>query len=449
MLQETLSALLRVAIGSGFRCDFERQRAGWHCQQHPTRALKMIANVGKPICRATALTLSALAAMTALAPSGARAHEQSDKLVKAYNQSGLELFGKLSAKPGNLVISPYSVGTAMAMALAGARGETQTEMAHALKQSLTGAALADANQRLGAVLAGDSAEQNAKVAIANALHLTGSAAMVADSYKQLLKEKFAAELFSGSDLAAINDWVSRKTNGKIKTILSRLDPHSVCVILNAIYFKGTWATAFDKDRTAPAAFHLSKSETVEVPTMRRLGKLRSLSTPDVDAVALPYTGGRLTMIILLPKRLAERGRAAIGMDGSAVAATMAKLRNEQPKPLGLTMPKFKMDFAADLIPPLRQLGMMLAFDGERADFSGITGTPKTRIHISQIRHKAFIDVNEAGTEAAAATAVESAARSFRSHDVLHIDHPFVYLIADEKSGAILFMGRMTDPRPRG
>ena len=400
------------------------------------------------------LAASLLLALTAAPGFGAaQADKQNDQLVEAYNQSGFALFGQLAAKPGNLVISPYSIGTAMAMALEGARGKTQAEMARVLRQTLAGADMAAANQRLSATLTGKSAEQDATVAIANALHLTHGGANVADSYKQLLHEKFAAELFANSDLAAINKWVSEKTNGKIEKILSKLDPRSVCVILNAVYFKGTWVTAFDKSRTAPAAFHLSKSETVDVPMMHQSGKFRMQHGAGFDAIALPYQGGRLTMFILLPEELADRGQAAIKLEENTVASTVAQLRNAQPKDVKLSMPKFKMAFGADLIPSFTQLGMRLAFDADGADFSGITGSAQDsgRLHISQIQHRAVIDVGEAGTEAAAATAVEAAARSMVVGHTpeFKIDRPFLYLIADETSGAILFMGRMTDPRPHG
>jgi serpin B len=403
-----------------------------------------------PIFPHVASTLLALvaAAATALAPDAAGAEDQSKKLVEAYNRSGFDLFGKLAAKPGNLVVSPYSIGTAMAMTLAGARGDTQAQMAQVLNHKLSGDEIADANKGVKAAMTGPPADPETMIVIANALHLTGRTGTVAESYKKLLREKFAAELFTDSDLSAINNWVSQKTDGKITSILSTLDPQSKCVILNAVYFRGVWATAFDKNKTAPAAFHLSRSETVDVPTMRQRGAYRGMSTPEFDAVALPYKGGRLTMVVLLPKNMADAGQVRISVGDKTASTVMLQLQAAKPESLELSLPKFKMEFGANLIPPFEELGMKLAFDRDNADFTGITGSENEadRIHISQIRHKAYIEVNEAGTEAGAATAAEFSTRSATPSEAFKIDRPFVYLIVDEASGAILFMGRVTDPR---
>ncbi len=180
------------------------------------------------------------------------ASDESLALARSYNASGFELFGELAKAPGNLVISPYSIGTAMTMAFAGARGETEADMARVLKYSQLRAAIVEANQHLNTLVTQRSPGDDATITVANALHLTKYGELVAASYKELLRTKFSAELFSGSDLPAINGWVKEKTNGKIERILSRLDPNSVCVILNAIYFKSSWAAPFDEKTTRPA-----------------------------------------------------------------------------------------------------------------------------------------------------------------------------------------------------
>lgn len=390
--------------------------------------------------------LSALGALCASAAS--QADEQTDNLVASYNDAGFSLFERLAAAPGNLVVSPYSIGTAMAMAYAGARGETAAQMAKALNESLTPEQIADANQALNALVSDRPDEKDVKISLANALHLTTFGALVSKSYKQMLSEKFAAELFTGSDLPAINTWVREKTNGKIDEILKRLDPYSVCVILNAIYFKAPWASPFSTRSTASAPFHLSQNETIEVPMMRCAGPYRVLRAHMFDAIALPYAGDKLSMIILLPMRLAGPGQVAISLTNKTIASVVQGLRKTQPEQIQLSMPKFKTEFSANLIPPFRSLGMTLAFDKDRADFSGITDSTRESdsIHISQIQHKTMIDVDEAGTEAAAATAVEFAKRAAPPRATVKVDRPFYYLIADETSGAILFLGRLSDPR---
>ena len=409
----------------------------------------MMPNARKPT--ASLVRLAALAALTAAAllHAPARAEEASAGLARSYNRAGLALFAKLAAAPGNLVISPYGIGAAMAMAHAGAHGETALQMARVLDYTLDRQMIPAADRQLTAALTQRPADTGVTIRIANALHLTRFGDRVAPSYKQLLSGPFGAELFSGSDLAAINDWVKRKTDGKIDSILSRLDPNSVCVILNAIYFKGAWAAPFNAKSTRPGDFHLSQDETVQVPMMRHNGRYRILHAPSFDAIAMPYKGGGLSMIVVLPKRVAARGQVAIGIDGKAADALIHDVAAAPPENVALSMPKFKTAFAADLIPPFKGLGMTLPFDSNRADFSGITGSIKEadRIHISQIRHKTFIDVDEAGTEAAAATAVEFGLRSAAPPaKAVHIDRPFLYLIADKASGAILFVGRVSDPR---
>lgn len=410
----------------------------------------MMPNVPMPSkrVRPALILLGALAAGVAVQAS-AQAEESSASLVNSYNRSGLALFGKLAAAPGNLVISPYGIGTAMAMAQVGARGETELQMAQVLHYTLERQMIPAASGALAAAVTRRPADEGAIVRVANALHLTRFGDRVAPSYKRLLADAFGAELFSGSDLAAINGWVKRKTEGKIADILSRLDPNSVCVLLNAVYFKSAWAAPFDTKSTRPSDFHLSRDEIVQVPMMRRTGRYRILRDQAFDAIALPYKGGRLTMIVLLPARLAGRGEAAVAIDGKTAETVIKDLEAAQPEHVALSMPKFRTDYAANLIPPFEALGMTLPFDPDRADFSGITDSTKEadRIRISQIRHKTFIDVNEAGTEAAAATAVEFGLRSAPPPGkTVNVDRPFLYIIADKNSGAILFVGRVSDPR---
>jgi len=387
--------------------------------------------------------------LLAFGHNAASAAEPAESLVQAYNRSGLELFEALASKPGNLVISPYSIGTAMAMALVGARGDTEAEMARVLNLELPPAEVADADQRLNASLTERFAKEGVKLSLANALHLTKYGKLVADSYKKLLADKFGAELFSGSDLATINQWVKQKTDGKIDEILTRLDPYSVCVLLNAVYFKARWDSPFDQKHTKPGTFHLSRDESVEVPMMRQSGRYRVLRAQTFDAVELPYAGEQVAMIVLLPMRLGDPGEVAIALSDKTIEAVVRDLGRAESEYVNLSMPSFKTEFGADLIPAFSSLGMKLAFNQDRADFTGITESTKEedRIHISQIEHKTVIDVTEEGTEAAAATAVEFALRSAPPPTTsVTIDRSFFYLIADRATGTILFMGRLSDPR---
>jgi len=285
--------------------------------------------------------------------------------------------------------------------------------------------------------------------VANALHLAGLGYMVRPAFRKLLADQYGAQIFEGSDLAAVNGWVKQNTNGRIDKILTQLDPNSVCILVNAIYFQGTWATRFNKRSTRAADFYLGSGDVVQVPTMHEQGDFQVLRTPNYDAIRLPYQKSSVGMILIMPARSAGLEQLETGLDAPTAAAISADLLKVAPARIDLSLPRFTVETGADLIPALRLLGVKLAFDLERADFSGITdGSRKEdRIAISQIQHRAYISVNEDGTEAAAATAIGFAAGAAQAPPtVFNIDRPFVFLIADEASGAILFIGRVADPR---
>jgi serpin B len=370
-------------------------------------------------------------------------------VVTGDNRLGFELYRRLAAKPGNIVVSPHSIATAMAMAFSGARGETEKQMAAVLHVGLPVNELAGAHLRLNEGLNRKAAEDGPQVQVTNALHLTRYGDLIAPAFRQLIAARFGAELFEGSDLAKINGWVKQRTNGRIEQILTKLDPNSVCVLLNAVYFKGAWEEPFDKSATRPDLFHLATGADVEVPTMHRLGYFQVLRAHSYDAIRLRYRKSGLAMILIVSARSNAVGDLEAGLDDQSLAAILAGLARAPSQKVDLSLPSFKIEFGADLIPPFEGLGMKLPFDRNRADFSGMTGSAEEskRLHISQIQHRAVIDVNEAGTEAVASTAVEFAKRAAPGHPaVFKVDRPFLYLVADETSGAILFIGRVMDPR---
>jgi serpin B len=403
-----------------------------------------VAKAGMPVLSIIRAICAGLAAMMAVAVANAApaTPEPDNKLAASFNVSGLDLFAHLAGKPGNIVMSPYSAGLAMAMIFAGAGGETNAELARVLGFASSPALIAQASRKLNGVVLAARPGEDVKLTIATALYLSRLGDRVAASYQSLLSKDFGASIFGGADVAPVNDWVRQKTEGKVANLLSRLDPNSVCIVLNAIYFSSSWAQPFDARATKPETFHLANGDTVLVPMMRRRGSVRFVHDDDADAVELPYRGGRLAMLVLMP------ARSDGIMTAAAIAAGIARLLHASAEPIELSMPKFRSEFGADLVEPYRTMGLKLVFDAARADFSGITNSPKEadRIHISQIRHKAVIDVNEAGTQAAAATAVEFATRSIAPHArAVNIDRPFLYAVIDKGSGTILFIGRMADP----
>jgi len=413
-------------------------------------------------------------------------------LTTAYNASGHDLFTTFAAAPGNIVFSPYSIGTAMAMVLAGARGDTEREMATVLRHSLPPEAIDAANARVLAILnaydksgipvacpspamrfngseceapvpasgvcpAGYQQEgrciapgrvaPSATLKAANALMLLkANGDMISRAYAARLADKYGAQVFRGADLGAINGWVSRQTAGKIDKILDQIDPSEPAVILNAVYFKAAWQAPFMARATRDDDFKLTPSTTVKVPTMHRLGYFATIARPGFRAIRLPYSVGALAMVIVLPDAVGGADRLARDLDARALAALLAGLTQTQD--VDLALPRFKTSFKAEVGKLFRQAGMRRAFD-TRADFSGMTGQPPARapLAISAVIHRAVIDVTEQGTEAAAATAVAMVAASMPAHVVpFVVDRPFLFYIVDDATGATLFEGRISDPR---
>jgi serpin B len=436
------------------------------------------------------------AGLVLLPPDGAAAQDtgRARLLTEAYNASGEGLFKQFP--PGNVVFSPYSIGTAMAMALAGARGETEREMIAALKQRLGRPEIDAANAAVLPILNGYdksaapptcpagmrvndrrcegspgangrcqfSAQRegelcvtaptyppSAKLAVANALMLTRHGGLVAKSYETLLKDKYAAEVFRNATLDDVNGWVSRKTEGKIDRILERLEPDSAAVLLNAVYFKAKWAAVFSKDATRDEPFNLTPAQKVPVPMMRQVGTFNSVARTGYRAVRLPYEVRALGMVVVLPDAVDGLDDVSRRVGAEDLSQIFAALRSaDASKRVDLALPRFKTGFKAELVKLFQEAGMRRAFNLKDADFSGVTGRPpsETPLAIGQIVHRAVIDVIEDGTEAAAATAITMVATSAppSQPEVFRVDRPFLFYIVDDATGTILFQGRVVDPR---
>jgi serine protease inhibitor len=366
-------------------------------------------------------------------------------LIEAFNGTGQRLLQAFAKTQSNVVISPYSIGSAMAMVLAGARGDNAAEMARVLGQTLPRNEIDAANAAVLASLNG-AASASFELRIANALMLTKPGNAIAESYITVLREKYAAEIFQGADLAAVNGWVKEKTNGKITSILDQLDAMTVLVLLDAIYFKARWQVMFDPDATRDEAFHVADGEA-KVPTMHLRADLALTTRPGYQAIRLPYQGGRVSMVIVLP----DPGNTAITqhLGDEEMKSLLAALRIA-PRQVELALPRYHARFKSSLVDLLKSMGMHRAFDFGTADFSGMTGRPQAELPlaIGQIVHAAVIDVGEEGTEAAAATAATVVAKAIRSPpaQMFRVDRPFLFAIVDETTGAVLFEGRIADPR---
>lgn len=363
-------------------------------------------------------------------------------VVKGNNTFSTELYRKLGASEGNLFFSPYSISSALGMTYAGARGNTAKEMGEVLHFQLEQAGLNSAFRGLNRELAAAARGSGQKLNIANALVMTGG--NLSGEFRTTLKDYYDAEFFSGG-LDVINGWVKKKTEGKIDKILEELSANSVCVILNAIYFKGAWEVQFEKKSTREAPFSLSANEHVKVPLMYQKSDLKILEEKGFQAVSLPYKGRSLSMVVLLPKAVDGLPALEKQLAAGELAGWLARLDDQPDRKVSLYLPKFKLETGYDLGSPFQEMGMKDAFREGVADFTGM-GWKKGLLWIGQIKHKAFVEVNEEGTEAAAATAVEMVTKSAPVREpVFRADHPFFFMIRDNRTGTILFMGRLTDP----
>jgi serpin B len=365
-------------------------------------------------------------------------------LVRGNTAFALGLYQALGAEDGNLFISPFSISCALAMTCAGARGETEKEMAGAMHFSVGHNKLPPAFKKLISRIEFLFGDKN-RLSVANGLCLTGGD--VGPEFKQMLSDHFAAEIFGG-DVNRINAWVSRKTEGKIDKILEKLMPNTVCVLLNAVYFKGIWENPFDRNATNVGSFTLAGGETVKVPFMRGKHEFNLIHEKGFSVLELPYAGEQLAMLVLLPAKHDGLSQLEKKLDVKLFNRIVNRLGGIRSGDVTVHLPRFRIESGLlDLIPPLKSMGMHLAFGSDGADFRGM-GWPKGELWISQVKHKAFVEVHEEGTEAAAATAVEMQTRSMPQSTTFRADHPFLFIIRDKTSGSILFMGRMVDPRPK-
>ena len=371
-------------------------------------------------------------------------------VVEGNNAFAFALYGQLRNRNGNLFFSPESISTALAMAYAGARGSTASEMAKTLHFTLPQPQL---NPAMGALLSDLNAVHDGyQLTVTNALWAQQGYTFL-DAFLQLLKTDYGAGLnqvdFKGATEAArltINRWVEQKTQDKIKDLLQpgTLAPSTRLVLTNAIYFKGDWQTQFDKAHTRDEDFYPSQTQTKKVAFMHRESSFSYFDGGTFQLLEIPYKSKELSLVVLLPKD--RSGLPALEQSLTASNTQQWLSQVVQRDKVIVALPKFKSTQQFELGGTLGAMGMAQAFSGS-ADFSGMTG--KRDFAISEVIHKAYIDVNEEGTEAAAATAVGFRALAMRGPveqpPVFRADHPFIFLIRDNRSSSILFMGRMADP----
>ena len=371
------------------------------------------------------------------------------RLVSANTRFGFKLFAQVAKQDAgkNVFISPASIGLALAMTYNGAVGETKQGMEQALEvKGMSHAELNRACAELRAAL--ESPDPKVQLSIANSLWAKKGITFNPD-FIQRNKQFYGADVtaldFSDpSAPATINSWVADKTKGKIDKIVDQIDAQSILFLINAIYFKGAWAAEFDKAKTREDPFNTGAGKQKRHPMMHQLGKYSYCEGKDFQAVSLPYGGGRVSMYIFLPGQsvsLDEFQKSLTVANWDAWMKQFAETKGE------IAVPRFKVEYEIGLNDVLKTLGMGIAFDPDRADFSGIVQTSQNAF-ISRVKHKTFAEVNEEGTEAAAATSVEMSVTSVmqpRKTFRMIVDRPFFCAIRDNKTGTLLFMGSITDP----
>ncbi|UCC97649.1 MAG: serpin family protein [Phycisphaerales bacterium] len=383
-------------------------------------------------------------------------------IVEANNRFALELYVRLRSQGGNLFFSPYSVSTALAMTHAGARGRTASQMAQVLHfpteandTSEVAPVVLDRRQFASAFgeIIKDLNNRGQKggytLTVANALWGQKEYGFLRE-FLELIDSSYGGRLnevdFIGAAEASrktINAWVEKQTKEKIRNLIPRglLDSMTRLVLTNAIYFKGNWARQFKEDQTEDAAFILADGRKIETAMMNQTAEFGYMETETLQGLELPYVDRELSMIILLPRESDGLGELEEALNQENLSQWLTRLYRRE---VVVSVPKFKATSQFSLASVLASMGMKDAFTSE-ADFSGING--RRDLFISAVIHKAYVDVNEEGTEAAAATGVTMKLTSIGPSrtPVFRADHPFLFLIRDNRSGSILFIGRVANP----
>ena len=374
-------------------------------------------------------------------------------LVEGNSAFAFELYQTLREEEGNLFYSPYSISVALAMTYAGARDETAQQMADTLHFLLGQEKLHPAFNWLDAELAkrGEGAEgkdgEGFRLNIVNAIWGQKDYSFLS-TFLDILAENYDAGLRildfiteTEKSRLTINEWVSDQTEGRIEDLIPQgeIDSETRLVLTNAIYFNAAWEHPYNGKITADGPFYLLDGGQVVVPMMKQTESFGYTEGEGYQAVELLYDGGELSMVVLLP----EAGQFEAFEEGLHAQQVDAIIKNLENTRVTLTMPKFEFDSEFKLKDTLAGMGMPIAFSSA-ADFSGMTGTPG--LYISAVIHKAFVSVDEAGTEAAAATAVIMRESAMPGQPVeVTMDRPFIFLIRDIETGAVLFVGRVMNP----
>ena len=365
-----------------------------------------------------------------------------DSVASANNGFAVDFYREVSAGDGNIFLSPASMYVAFSMLYEGAGGETAGQMLDVfgfepdaeIRHNATAHTLSSLNRQ----------DPHAELAMANSVWLYSFEPP--PSYVDIVRGTYLADIeeYDTPEEGAmkINAWASDKTRGKITKVIEPKDISGYVggmVLANAVYFKGTWVTQFPGEETRESDFWLDPERSVRADFMNVQGNFRYAQADGVQALKLPYKGDRLSMLVLLPS---ERDGISALEDVMSAKSVSEWQQASVEREVIVSMPRFKMELTYDLTEPLQELGMTDVFDSRIADLSGIL----PGLFVDDALQKTYVDVNEEGTEAAAVTVIDTAAVSGPPAPPKFVaDHPFIFIIQDDESGAILFMGRLSDP----
>ncbi len=384
-------------------------------------------------------------------------------LAQAQNVFATDLYAKLRGRPGNLFFSPYSVAMAIDMVFVGANGGTEAEIAKALHLDRLQTNVADTSLRTALLrqakqrgLFDGASKDGLEIHVANALWGKAGYPFNAE-YKESIRDSFAGNfepLDFGNEPSArdkINGWVSNQTADKIQNIIGSgvLNAETRLVLTNAIYFKAAWGKKFQKIATQKETFRVSANKNVSADMMRQTGFFKLASLAGFRLLSVPYKYDEASMLILLPDRVDGLPDIEASLTAENLESWIEKGKTVS---VALSLPKFKNTSAFSLREPLETLGMRKSFAAGQADFLSIANVRGDPLFVGAVLHKAFVDVDEEGTEAAAATAVVMVGTAMVERgepEPFVADHPFLYIIRANRTGDILFMGRLTDPTQQG
>ena len=374
-------------------------------------------------------------------------NEKSAKIISADNQFGFELFKKVDmsiSETKNVMISPMSVSLALAMVYNGTDGNTKTQMENMLHKS--GLTSDDINQNYKDMVAAlISHDPKVELSISNAIFYRNTF-NVKNDFITTNQNYYQAEV-AGLDfikttetLNTVNGWVNTKTKGKIDKIIDQVNPQDIMYLLNAIYFNGEWKYQFDSKTTNNQTFTKADNQVVQVPMMTIENPFNYYRNPSFQMLEMPYGSGKYSMLIILPVSGKSTDDVVALLTSDSMNDWISSLTEQKKK---VYLPKFEFKFDQSLVVILKSLGMIDAFDEQKANLSGISEDAK--LLISEVMHKTYIKVDERGTEAAAVTGITVGTTSIGPDNSFRVDHPFVFAIREKDTQAILFIGKVMDP----